>query len=247
MCFDSSTGSPASSRNETSGCISITRSSTSASVCTSRIFLPSANACWEMPLPVIVRAISFASANVRASSAARGGVGKTLLARLPPTKARAAASAARDAETGRVDRDVDGDHAAPRSESTSAKRRRASRPGRRRSGRARPRPSPCGSRRHRRRGRSPRLGPSAAAAVERGRDGVAEAELDEPREGDVHRLGAVERDRGDRSPRSHSAIRSDTALRAVAALGWNSSERSSRASCSARLTGRRGRRASAER
>ena len=34
-----------------------------------------------MPLPVIVRAISFASAKVRASSAARGGVGKTLLAR----------------------------------------------------------------------------------------------------------------------------------------------------------------------
>jgi hypothetical protein len=58
-----------------------------------------------MPLPVIVRARSFASANVRASSAARGGVGKTLLARVR-AKARAAARG--------IDRDVDGDH--PRTE-----------------------------------------------------------------------------------------------------------------------------------
>ena len=148
VCFDSTTGSPASSRNETSGCISITRSSTSASVCTSRIFRPSANACCEMPLPVIVRAISFASANVRASSAARGGVGKTLLARLPPTNAagagvrrpgrrdRAGRSGCRRRSPGPATR------APPRSSGVS-------RPGRRRSGRARRRPSPSGSRRHR--------------------------------------------------------------------------------------------------
>jgi len=72
-------------------CISITRSSTSARTCTSRIFRPSANACCEIPFPVIVRAISLASANVRASSASRGGVGKTLFARFPPTKPRAPA------------------------------------------------------------------------------------------------------------------------------------------------------------
>ena len=53
-----------------------------------------------MPLPVIVRAISFASAKVRASSASRGGVGKTLLARLPPTNARAPASAWRTPRPG---------------------------------------------------------------------------------------------------------------------------------------------------
>ena len=95
MCFDAASGTPESSQNETSGCISITRSSTSASACTSRIFRPSANACWDRPLPVIVRAISFASANVRTSRAARGGVWKTLLAR-PPMNARAPASAARE-------------------------------------------------------------------------------------------------------------------------------------------------------
>ena len=60
----SASASPASWQNDTSGCISITRSSTSASAWTSRIFLPSANACCEIPCPVIVREISEASANV---------------------------------------------------------------------------------------------------------------------------------------------------------------------------------------
>jgi len=94
VCFDSASGAPASAQNETSGCISITRSSGSASSCTSSILRASPYACCESPWPVIVRAISFASAKERACRAARGGVGKTLLDRAP-TKARAPASAGR--------------------------------------------------------------------------------------------------------------------------------------------------------
>ena len=198
MCFDSASASPASWQNDTSGCISITRSSASASAWTSRIFLPSANDCCEIPLPVIVRAISDASANVRASSAARGGVGKTLLAR-PRTKARAAASVGGAPEAGRVDRDVDGDHARAQRQHLG-ERWSGSTPGRRRSGRA-------------------RRQPSLAVAVDTGdehsgfcsrdarrgwrgrRRGVfAEAEEHEPCECDVHRLRAVERHAGDDLP-----------------------------------------------
>ena len=166
---------------------------TSANACTSRIFFPRANACCEIPLPEMVRAISFASANVRASSDARGGVGKTLLARPGPTNARAPASAARAPRPG-GSMGMSTAITFAFSDTTSVN-----------VGCVDTWTSPLGSRET---ATQPFRYPStpATSTLVSGRDAgevgvhrrVAEPEHDEPGERDVHRLRALNRNRCDR-------------------------------------------------